>query len=109
MFISLPPVGKFFEHILSNRILDYFDNNKLFSNSQHGFRKNHSCETALVSIVNDWKNNLCDRKLTMALLVDFKKAFDLINPELLFLKLFHYGFDNDSLILIKDYFKIGNR
>ena len=41
----------------------------------------------------------------MALFVDFKKAFDLINPELLFLKLFHYGFDNKSLMLIKDYFK----
>ena len=37
--------------------------------------------------------------------VDFKKAFDLINPRLLFLKLFHYGFDNNSLKLLTDYFK----
>ena len=37
--------------------------------------------------------------------VDFKKAFDLINPRLLFLKLFHYGFDKNSLSLLMDYFK----
>ena len=36
--------------------------------------------------------------------IDFKKAFDLIDPELLFQKLFHYGFDNASLALIKNYF-----
>ena len=40
----------------------------------------------------------------MALFIDFKKAFDLIDPELLFLKLFHYGFDNSSLKLIINYF-----
>ena len=40
----------------------------------------------------------------LALFIDFKKAFDLIDPELLFLKLFHYGFDNSSLALIMDYF-----
>ena len=41
----------------------------------------------------------------LALFIDFKKAFDLINPRLLFLKLFHYGFDNSSLELLTDYFK----
>jgi hypothetical protein len=40
----------------------------------------------------------------LALFIDFKKAFDLIDPELLFLKLVHYGFDNNSLYLIMNYF-----
>ena len=102
---TLPPVGKIFERIISDQILAYFDSNQLFNNAQHGFRKNHSCKTALVSIVDDWKNNINNRKVTMALFVDFKKAFDLINPKLLFLKHFHYGFDNNSLGLIKDYFR----
>ena len=43
--------------------------------------------------------------MNLALFIDFKKAFDLINPRLLFLKLFHYGFDNSSLALLMDYFK----
>ena len=35
----------------------------------------------------------------LALFIDFKKAFDLIDHELLFRKLIHYGFDNNSLII----------
>ena len=41
----------------------------------------------------------------MALFVDFKKSFDLINPKLLLLKLFQYGFNNSSLNIFRDYFK----
>ena len=40
----------------------------------------------------------------LTLFIDFKKLIDLIDPELLFLKLFHYGFDNASLALIENYF-----
>ena len=36
--------------------------------------------------------------------IDFKKAFDLVNPDLILLKLFHYGFDNESLSLMRNYF-----
>ena len=39
-----------------------------------------------------------------SLFIDFKKAFDLVNPKLLFLKLFHYGFDDNSLKLMNSYF-----
>ena len=35
----------------------------------------------------------------------YKKAFDLVDPELLFHKLFYYGFDNTPLNLIINYFK----
>ena len=42
--------------------------------------------------------------MNKVLFIDFKKAFDLIDPELLHLKLFHYGFDNSALALIKNYF-----
>ena len=31
-------------------------------------------------------------------------TFDLIDPKLLFLKLFHYGFDNSALSLVRSYF-----
>ena len=36
--------------------------------------------------------------------IDFKKAFDLVNPDLILLKLFNYGFDNESLSLMSNYF-----
>ena len=72
---------------------------------QHGFRTNHSCETALHLILDNWMCACSQKKVNLALFIDFKKAFDLINTRLLFLKLFDYGFDNNSLALLTDYFK----
>jgi hypothetical protein len=51
-----------------------------------------------------------DKKLTtLALFIDFKKAFDTVDSNLLISKLFHYGFETNSLFLIcfliADYFK----
>ena len=40
----------------------------------------------------------------MILFIDFRKAFDLVNSECLIRKLFHYGFSNDSLLLLQDNF-----
>lgn len=46
-----------------------------------------------------------DSKQTiLSLFIDFKKAFDLVDQRLLWLKLFHYGFSNSSLDLISNYF-----
>ena len=40
----------------------------------------------------------------MLLFIDFRKAFDLVDPNLLILKLFNYGLDNSALNLIRNYF-----
>jgi hypothetical protein len=40
----------------------------------------------------------------MLLFIDFRKAFDLVDSDLLINKLFHYGFDNHAINLIKNYF-----
>ena len=78
--------------------------NEIFSKEQHGFRVNHSCETALQTILDKWKKSPEPNENILALFIDFKKAFDLVEPELLFLKIFHYGFDNSALNLIMNYF-----
>jgi hypothetical protein len=72
----------------------YFSSNNLFSEHQHGFRTAHSCETTLHEIISDCLGNL-DKKLLNALLfIDFKKAFDMVDRDLLIYKLLNYGFDN---------------
>jgi hypothetical protein len=42
--------------------------------------------------------------INMLLFIDFRKAFDTVDADLLILKLIHYGFDNQSLNLVKNYF-----
>ena len=100
----LPPINKVFEILISNKIRDYFESNGIFSSAQHGFRKNFSCETALHELISDLNLARDKNKITLLLFIDFKKAFDTVDSELLIRKLFHYGFDNQALSLIRNYF-----
>ena len=56
------------------------------------------------SLLDNWKQVMDKGDIVMAAFIDFKKAFDYVNPDLLLLKLFHYGFDNKALALLRDYF-----
>ena len=100
----LTPITKVFEKILSKQIKEYFLTNNILDPNQHGFREAFSCESALHEVINTCLKNM-DAKLANALLfVDFKKAFDLVNQDLLIYKLANYGFSNAALKLIKSYF-----
>ena len=100
----LPPLAKLFEKLIAKQIRAYFESNNLFYSGQHGFRKNFSCETALHELISEINNNQASKLITILLFIDFRKAFDLVDTKLLLRKLFHYGFDNDSLELISNYF-----
>ena len=100
----LIPVAKVFEKILGEQIMSYFSRNLLFFDGQHGFRADHSCETALHEILSDMNEILHEKLIALFLFIDFRKAFDLVDSDLLLLKLFHYGFSNSALALVKDYF-----
>ena len=100
----LPPIAKIFEKLIASQISDYFEKNSLFFKAQHGFRNGFSCETALHEFISD-QNKVLDKKMiSLILYIDFRKAFDLVNSTCLLRKLFHYGFSNDSLLLLQDYF-----
>ena len=86
----LTPIAKIFEGLLSSKISKYFNRRKSFSNAQHGFRSDHSCETALSMIIVDLKGLIACNKMILSLSIDYKKAFDLVNPKLLFLNIFHF-------------------
>ena len=84
--------------------MDYFNSNKLFHKSHHGFRSGFSCETALHELISKWRNNFNNGLINLAMFVDFKKAFDYVNSDLLLIKLYCYGFSYDSIKLMANYF-----
>ena len=45
---------KLLEHIVCSNIMAHLDEHKLLSDRQHAFRKRHSCETQLITVINDW-------------------------------------------------------
>lgn len=56
------------------------------------------------SILDKWKIAIDKKETILSLFIDFRKAFDLVDQKILWRKLFHYGFDNNALNLIDDYF-----
>ena len=82
---------KTMEHILFSQIMRHLDSHNVLVNYQHGFRKNHSCETQLLATMEELSRNLDQRKTTDLLILDFSKAFDTVPHRRLLHKLNHYG------------------
>ena len=88
---------KLLEHIVCSNIMAHLDEYKLLSDRQHAFRKGHSCETQLTTVINDWAKILDNRGQVDTFMLDFEKAFDTPPHELLKSKLFGYGIGGKTL------------
>ena len=82
---------KLLEHIVCSNIMAHLDEHELLSDRQHAFRKWHSCETQLTTVINDWAKILDKKGQVDTFILDFEKAFDTPPHELLKSKLFSYG------------------
>lgn len=93
----LPMFEKIIEKIVYLQLMKFIDKNKILIPEQSGFRENHSCETALQNVINEWKQN-CDKKEKIGVVfLDFKRAFETIDRVKLILKLSKYGIKNNVL------------
>ena len=88
---------KLLEHIVCSNIMAHLDEHKLLSDRQHAFRKRHSCETQLITVINDWAKILDIGGHVDTFILDFEKAFDRPPHELLKCKLYGYGIGGKTL------------
>ena len=88
---------KLLEHIVCSNIMAHLDEHELLSDRQHAFRKWHSCETQLTTVINDWAKILDKKGQFDTFILDFEKAFDTPPHELLKSKLFSYGIGGTTL------------
>ena len=68
-----------------------------FSDRLHAFRKRHSCETELTTVINDWVKILDNGGQPDTFILDTEKAFDTPPHKLLKSKLFGYGIGGKTL------------
>ena len=73
------------------------------AHSVSGFRKSHGTQNSLVVMLEKWKGALDKREYVSALFMDFSKAFDTINHDLLIVKIKAYDFSKQALKLKKIY------
>ncbi|CAB4002097.1 Hypothetical predicted protein [Paramuricea clavata] len=92
---------KIMEHIVLSHMAKHLSANNILIAEQHGFRKNRSCETQLISTIHDWGKSINLRNQTDVILLDFKKAFDSVPHEHLLTKLDYYGIKGNTRTWIK--------
>lgn len=100
----LPILSKLLEKHVANHLYEFLTCHDLIATRQSGFRPKHSCETALHLMVDEWVEHMFKSEVVGVLYIDFCKAFDLVDHDILLEKMKRYNFSNDSLSWFSSYF-----
>ena len=96
--------GKILEKIVQTRLYGYLEKNNLIYKNQYGFRRRTGTDHCVLNIVNEISKSFNDGQMSSVLSLDVQKAFDIINWDILFYKLNHYGVKNGALRWFQSYF-----
>ena len=96
-------LSKLLERHVHDAFYNFLQTHSLLYIAQSGFRALHSCETALTKIVDNWTSNMEKGLLNGVVLLDLRKAFDLVDTDVLLAKLSIYQCDNTTLNWFKSY------
>ena len=97
--IKLP--GKLLERIVHRQLSTYFED--ILNNNQHGFRNKKSTGTAIFDVLQELFQNWNTKSYSSCIFIDYSKAFDTIDHNILLEKLKIYGLNNTALNLLKSY------
>ena len=99
----LPLPGKLLEKICTRFLLMELDINSILSPYQFGFRAGLSTSHAIFYYVKNIIDGINSKKITAAVYLDFARAFDSVNYEILLAKLTNMGISEQLRSWIKGY------
>jgi len=80
-----------FQNPSTHNISDHLDAHHVLCDEQHGFHHRRSCESQLISTIDDFSSCLNDGGQCDVLFLDFSKVFDRVSRSYLLYKLNCYG------------------
>ena len=95
--------SKVFERYFLNSLSNHIE--KILSNFIAAYRKTYSSSHVLITLIENWKKDLDNKKIVGTVFMDLSKAFDCIPHELLIAKLHAYGFNKKVLTFLYSYLK----
>ena len=91
----LPAIMKIVERVVQKQLTCYLESNHLLASTQHGYRKKHSTESALNVITDRVLQAMDEGEITILVLADLTKCFDVVPHQKLLSKLRLHGVDTD--------------
>lgn len=99
----LPIFSKLLEKLIHKRLVSFETQHHILTDSQFGFRKHLSTDLALLQQKEYILRELEKSRIVIGIFIDFAKAFDMINHDLLLRKLDCYGIRGHASSLLKSY------
>ena len=101
----LPLFSKVLERIMYNRLIEFINKYKILYKYQFGFRKDHSTYMALIILVDKITAALDKGEFTITVLIEFRKAFNTVDHQILLITLYHYGIRGIAFGWISSYLR----
>lgn len=99
----LPILSKLIEKIIKDQMITYINDANILPAMQSGFRSGYGTETALLTVADDLITASDSGSCSALVLLDFSRAFDCINIELMIAKLKYYGFSEGACKWFESY------
>ena len=97
--------GKMLEKCVYRQVEEYMEKNQYICKNQHGFRKGKGTDTAVMELVRELFSNINKNNSASILFLDYSRAFNTVDHEILLNKMSMYGFSVNVCNWFRDYFK----
>ena len=101
-------ISKIYEKIMKKRLIEFINKNNILTNCQYGFRKGCSTTQAVIDCVHQIEQEKKLGNIPIGILLDFKKAFDSIDHDILLNKLHRIGVRGNVYKWFESYIKNRN-
>ena len=86
-----------------NRLLSFINKHNILYKLQFGFRPNHSTNMVLIALIDRITKAMENGEMVLGVFLDFSKAFDCLNHDILFKKMEFYGIRGIALSWFQSY------